>query len=814
MEPHAIGRLVQVQIVVDHVLKMPICTSPRMEETVAVLSRWRPTVFWKAPIYDPSGYGDEARHFIKMLHKSWPIRVGHVGRFSLEFLTGMSGEDRELFGRLGNGPPAEDYISVINLPAYAFVRDQKALYNIGRTIFETDRIPSQWVEACNRMDEIWVPTAFNVESFRRSGVRVPIHTVPQGVDCEFFRPGLKPLSIPGRRGFAFLSVFEWTYRKGWDLLLKAWAEAFSPRDDVCLLLRTYPINTLDSENAQREILHRINLFLHQEMGISTKDVAPIIVLGNQIPAKEMPHLYASADAFVLPSRGEGWGRPYMEAMACGLPVIGTRWGGNLTFMNSGNSYLVDIVGLEEVGDQMEINFYRGHCWAAPSLESLKACVRQVYDHPHEARLKGSRAREDVVLHWNWRAAAEKALDRLEAITHELKSRPSVTKIDRHVLKDPARVQVIWEGPQLVYSSLANINREICSLLKDRDDVDLCIHPKNLLPLLLKNDISLQNLSRRFHRSRRMTPCVHIRHEWPPNFSPPELGHWIMIQPWEYGRLPREWVEPMSAFVDEIWVYSKHVWKTYVSSGVPAERIRIIPNGINPLVFNPQVMPLPLATEKSFRFLFVGGTIWRKGIDILLAAYRRVFKHSDDVVLVIKDFGQNSFYKGQGAIAQIEEIQRDPQAPEILYITDDLDDRAMGGLLRACHCLVHPYRGEGFAMPVLEAMACGVPVVVTEGGATDDFCLPEMTNRIKATRRTFTAQSVQFATGAGWVLEPNLKDLQRVLWSIYHNYGEAQEKAKKAAAYVHRHYNWAGIVDLMVQRIHHIDNQPIARFQRH
>ena len=48
----------------------------------------------------------------------------------------------------------------------------------------------------------------------------------------------------------------------------------------------------------------------------------------------------------------------------------------------------------------------------------------------------------------------------------------------------------------------------------------------------------------------------------------------------------------------------------------------------------------------------------------------------------------------------------------VHLTDDLDDDGLAALYRACDVLVHPYRGEGFAMPVLEAMACGLPVIVT------------------------------------------------------------------------------------------------------
>mmetsp|Transcript_7526 Transcript_7526/g.16673 ORF Transcript_7526/g.16673 Transcript_7526/m.16673 type:complete len:81 (+) Transcript_7526:1012-1254(+) len=48
------------------------------------------------------------------------------------------------------------------------------------------------------------------------------------------------------------------------------------------------------------------------------------------------------DAFVLPSRGEGWGRPHTEAMVMGLPCIATNWSGNTEFMSDANSFPIQV----------------------------------------------------------------------------------------------------------------------------------------------------------------------------------------------------------------------------------------------------------------------------------------------------------------------------------------------------------------------------------------------------------------------------------------------------------------------------------------
>ena len=143
------------------------------------------------------------------------------------------------------------FVCAVHAPGHSLERLVGAAYCIGRTMFETDRMPPEWVQKCNEMDEIWVPSAQNLESLRRSGVTVRVTRIPAGVDAERFRPGLTPLSIPGCRKKVFLSVFEWIYRKGWDVLLRAWARAFKGDDDVCLVLRTYPFNEPDRPDARK-----------------------------------------------------------------------------------------------------------------------------------------------------------------------------------------------------------------------------------------------------------------------------------------------------------------------------------------------------------------------------------------------------------------------------------------------------------------------------------------------------------------------------------------------------------------------------------
>ncbi len=378
-------------------------------------------------------------------------------------------------------------------------------------------------------------------------------------------------------------------------------------------------------------------------------------------------------------------------------------------------------------------------------------------------------------------------------------------------KTPKRI--LWEGSHFVSHSLALINRELCLRLIEAG-FELSIRTGNEVDdINPASDPRFEKIVRRMRAPLSGEPDVTVRHHWPPNFTPPPSGHWVMIQPWEYGRLPEAWVEPLGSLVDEIWVPSRHVLKTCIASGVPADRVQVVPNGVDPERFRPEATGLSLKFPEKFKFLFVGGGLWRKGIDLLLEAYRSTFTSRDEVVLVIKDLPQQQIYIDQGLTRMIGEIRRDPSAPEILHLQAALRPEELPGLYAACDCLVHPYRGEGFGLPVLEAMACGVPVIATEGGSTDDFCPPGEIFLIPSERREFAPKDIRLAGGAGWVLEPDANALKTLLREAFEKRMEARQRALEVSVRIRCEYDWKNVAALVMERIEKISQRPVRRSSR-
>lgn len=264
---------------------------------------------------------------------------------------------------------------------------------------------------------------------------------------------------------------------------------------------------------------------------------------------------------------------------------------------------------------------------------------------------------------------------------------------------------------------------------------------------------------------------------------------MINQPWEFSHLTKKMADTFKQ-ADAIWTPTTFCRDAYIRSGVPADKIQIVPNGIDPALFTPDGPAPGVPTSKKFTFLFVGGTIFRKGIDVLLKAYTTAFAASDDVCLVIKEIGGDSFYKGQTAEEIIKNIRKNPNAPEILYTKTMLTDAQMAELYRSCDVFIAPYRGEGFSLPTLEAMACGLPVIVTAGGATDDFVDESVGWRIPSSEFSIgTTLDGMELTGEATMLEPDAEVLVETMMKIVQHPHEVREKGLRGAHRARTEWTW-------------------------
>ena len=225
-------------------------------------------------------------------------------------------------------------------------------------IWEFDRVPGAWASILERASLVMTQSTFCKALFERcTEGAVDVHVVPYIIPDQFTAAGPVARLAP-RDTCAFGSVFEWVPRKVPGRTIEAFVQEFDRDEPVRLYLRTsHP------RGGSAEAL----------VGEWSQGDGRVVTLPDPFP--DLAPFYRGLDAYVSCTAGEGYGQTLAEAMACGLPTIASRHGGNLDFMNDANSYLVDVEPWSHAFTRDGEEFR----WRLPRVASIRATLRRVFE---------------------------------------------------------------------------------------------------------------------------------------------------------------------------------------------------------------------------------------------------------------------------------------------------------------------------------------------------------------------------------------------------------------------------------------------------
>ena len=251
--------------------------------------------------------------------------------------------------------------------------------NVGVTAaVETDKCNPDWINRCNQMSHVVVPSSFTAGLMRGTGnITSPLSVIHEGFDNDIVSDG-EVVSVPGN--FNFLIISQLTSfesdsdRKNLGNTIKWFCDAFKDDPEVGLVIKTNlgRATSIDKMNTLS--------VLKKHIGDVRKGPFPKIhVIHGDMSTKELGSLYRhpSIKCLVNLTRGEGFGLPMLEAAANGLPIIATNWSGHLDILSLGKFIPVDYT-LQKIPDSRVDGriFMKDTRWASPSEEDFKRRIKK------------------------------------------------------------------------------------------------------------------------------------------------------------------------------------------------------------------------------------------------------------------------------------------------------------------------------------------------------------------------------------------------------------------------------------------------------
>lgn len=334
----------------------------------------KPLCIVRAPCATRSGYGDMSRDIIRHLieYDKFDVKVHSVnwGDTPMNALEVNNPKDKMILDRILREPlnRQPDLFVTITIPSEF---QPLGKFNIGITAgIETNAVSAQWLQACNVMDAVFTISEHSKGTFTQSKygfetpqgekgmleLTKPIEVLHNCVDTNIFGKNApmdnqfsKYLDKTIPEDFAYLFVGHWLRgeygedRKNVGFLVKMFLETFKRVTDKAqpaLILKTSTagFSILDRE----EIINKINMLKASvELEVGQK-LPNVYLLHGELTEKEMNTLYnhPKVKAHVSFTKGEGFGRPLLEASVSGKPVIASGWSGHMDFLNKESTVLV------------------------------------------------------------------------------------------------------------------------------------------------------------------------------------------------------------------------------------------------------------------------------------------------------------------------------------------------------------------------------------------------------------------------------------------------------------------------------------------
>lgn len=503
-----------------------------------------------------------------------------------------------------------------------------------------------------------------------------------------------------------------------------------------------------------------------EATIKENDLSENVILTGKVNESDLKTYYANASAFICMSEHEGFGVPLLEAMKMKVPLVAYD-----------SSAILETMGGAGIG------------FSKKNYTTIAALLYEIVTNKD--------LRDKIIDNQLER------IKKLESTDTEKLVLEAIKKLNSKETKQTLQLQ----GPFETSYSLAIVNRKLIEELHKNGKFDVSIYPTEGPGDYLPKDEDLKDkpLAKELYlKSKDVSyPDITIRNMYPPRAKDANGAFNFYTFYWEESIIPKEYIDNFNKYLNGIGTASNYVKEKLIECGlnIPVENIG---SGVDLVANFDELKPYPLKTKKSVKFLHISSAFPRKGVDVLLKGYYEAFTNKDDVVLVLKTFP--NIHNTTGTL--LEELNKKyPNHPEVEWINKDLSEEDVCRLYKAASCYVQTSRGEGFGLPVAEAMLAKVPTICCNNSSMADFATSETSLVVGydlAESKSHVNQNSKFVSL--WC-EPRLNELINQFKYFIQNKDslEMRNMVDKAYKLISEQYSWKAVAKRWEDFISNIQN---------
>jgi len=263
---------------------------------------------------------------------------------------------------------------------------------------------------------------------------------------------------------------------------------------------------------------------------------------------------------------------------------------------------------------------------------------------------------------------------------------------------------------------------------------------------------------------------------------------------EVDGFPEEWVRQANK-MDEVWVPSEANREGFLRCGLKRP-IYVIPLGVDTHYFHPEIEAYP---NPHGEFVFFSNFEWgeRKEPWLLLRAFNETFDADEPVRLVCKVTNRDPSVKLKEEIRRLDLRESGGRISYLFNLV--FPHYQLGSLYRSADCFLSVSRGEGWDMPLMEALACGLPAIATDWGAHQDYFHDGVGYPLGIRGTVPAVAKCPYYEGFAWA-DPDPEHLRYLLRLVYENREEARSKGQAAAKEMAERWTWDDAAAKIVERL--------------